>query len=415
MANVNDKSWRNRRTWLIVAGVVVVVVLLAAFMSMSGKDVPVRAEKTVRGTITAQISTNGKVEPAANFEAHAPAPTTVKRVLVHEGENVKAGQLLVELDAANARADAARADAQLRSAQADLSAVRSGGTREEVLTTQAQATKAQAEVDAAQRNLAALQRLQQKSAASAGEVEAAQNRLKAAQADLNLLRQKETSRYSGPEIERVQAQAEQARAAHAAAQDLLAHSEIRAPRAGTVYSLPVRPGQFVNGGDLIVQVADLSTVMVRAYVDEPEIGRLRIGETVLITWDAVPSRTWQGILKSVPTSIVTVGSRNVGQVTVDVDNSDHVLLPNINVSVNIVTAKDENALTVPREAVKQEDGHRYVYQVVNGRLERRDVQTSISNLTRIEIMQGLPDGAEVAVGAINGKPLQNGMQVRVIR
>jgi HlyD family secretion protein len=129
----------------------------------------------------------------------------------------------------------------------------------------------------------------------------------------------------------------------------------------------------------------------------------------------MPGRVWQGELKTVPSTVVTVGSRNVGQVTVDVDNSDLSLLPNVNVSVNIITAKDENALTVPREAVHQEDGHRFVYQVVNGQLQRRDVTTSIANLTRIEVTHGLADNVEVALGAINGKPLQNGMAVRIIR
>jgi HlyD family secretion protein len=414
--NTHDKSTeRRRRRWLTAAGVIVIVVVLAAFISMGGKQVPVRVEMAVRATITSTISTNGKIEPMDNFEAHAPAPTTVRQVLVHEGDRVKAGQLLVQLDAASARADAAKAEAQLKAAQADVHAVQAGGTHEEVLTTQAQLVKAQAEVDAGQRNLQALQRLQQKGAASAGEVEAAQNRLRAAQADLKLLQQKQTNRFSGAEVQKVQAQAEEARAAYAAAMDLLTHSEIRAPRAGTVYSLPVRAGQYVNAGDLIVQVANLSTVEVRAFVDEPDIGRLHQGQAVQVTWDAMPGRVWQGELKTVPSTVVTVGSRNVGQVTVDVDNSDLSLLPNVNVSVNIITAKDENALTVPREAVHQEDGHRFVYQVVNGQLQRRDVTTSIANLTRIEVTHGLPDNVEVALGAINGKPLQNGMSVRVIR
>ena len=76
-----------------------------------------------------------------------------------------------------------------------------------------------------------------------------------------------------------------------------------------------------------------------------------------------------------------LGTRNVGETTCVVDNQDLKLLPNINVGVTIVTAEHQNALTVPREAVRLDDGKTFVYQIVNDELQRRDIQTSISNLT----------------------------------
>jgi HlyD family secretion protein len=411
MADAHNNSGSRRRTWLIL-GVLAAVVLLAAFASLGHKDVPVRAERVTRGNLNSAIATNGKIEPADRFEAHAPAPTTVRRLLVHEGDQVKAGQLLLELDSADAHAQAAKAQAQLRAAQAELAAVRSGGTREEVLTTQSQVVKARAEVETAQRNLSALQRLQQKGAASTGEVEAAQTRLQAAQADLKLAQGRQSNRFSSEDVQRVEAQASEARAALAAANDLLQHSEIRAPRAGMVFALPVRDGQFVNAGDLLVQVSDLHTVQVRVYVDEPDIGRLHVGQSVDVKWDAFPDRIWHGNLTRVPTNVVTVGSRNVGEITCQVDNADLKLLPNVTVSVNVITAKTENALSVPREAVHMENGSHFVYEVIDGHLRRQNVQTGISNLTRIGITSGLRDNTLVALGAINGKPLQDGMAVR---
>ncbi len=404
----------NRRRWLIAGAVIVAVILLAAFMSLGRKQTPIRAERATTANIVSTISTNGKVEPVHNFEAHAPAPATVKRLFAHEGDRVKAGQLLLELDDAEARAQAAKAQAQLQAAEADLHAVRTGGTHEEVLTTESQLAKAQTEYDGAQRSLQALQRLQQKGAASAGEVEAAENRLKAAQADLELAQKKQKSRYSQPEVQRVQAQAAEARAALAAAQDLLQHSDIRAPFDGTVYALPVRQGQFVNAGDLLVQAADLNLVQVRAFVDEPDIGRLRPDEQVQISWDAIPGRVWDGTLTRVPSSVVTLGSRNVGEITCRVDNSDHALLPNVNVSVNIVTARADNVVTVPREAVHQQNGQLFVFTVSDDKLHRQNITTGISNLTRIEVTQGLAANSEVALGATNGAPVRNGMSVRVV-
>jgi len=110
---------------------------------------PVRVISVVRGPIRSLISTNGKVEPIQNFEAHAPVPTTVKRLLVKEGDKVLKGQLLLQLDDADVRSQAARAQAHMRSAQADQSELKTGGTQEEVLTLDAQLVKARSARDLA--------------------------------------------------------------------------------------------------------------------------------------------------------------------------------------------------------------------------------------------------------------------------
>jgi HlyD family secretion protein len=103
----------------------------------------VRATTVQRGAIRSLVSTNGKVEPIQNFnfEAHAPIATTVKHLLVKEGDHVRKGQLLLELDAADIRTQAARAQAQIKAAAADQAALKTGGTQEEVLALNSQLIK----------------------------------------------------------------------------------------------------------------------------------------------------------------------------------------------------------------------------------------------------------------------------------
>lgn len=405
---------KNRLLGIVIAAGLGVFVL-AAFVSLRGAKVPVRAEKAVRETISNTISTNGKIEPLENFEAHAPVATTVRKLYVHEGDWVKKGQLLLRLEDADIRAQAARAVAQLRSAQADLTAVRTGGTHEEVLTNQAELVKARTERDAAERNLAAMQNLQRRGAASPAEVQEAENRMKRAQAQVHLLEQKQQGRYSRPEVSKAQAQAAEGSATYAAAAALLRGANVRAERDGMVYSLPVREGQYVNPGDLLVQVANLSTVQLRAFVDEPEIGRLAKGQKVTVTWDALPGRSWEGTLTRVPTTVTLRGTRTVGELTCEVANPEMKLLPNVNVSVLVLTARHENALTIPREAVRDEGGKRYVFEIVNGELKKREVETAVSNLTRIEITRGLKEQAQVALGSESVENLREGMPVRVVQ
>lgn len=409
----NNASFITRHRWITAIIAIAAAVVLFASLSRD-PAVPVRAVTAQRGTIRSVVSTNGKVEPLQNFEAHAPIATTVKKLLVREGDHVKKDQLLVQLNDAKARSQAAQAKAQVLSADADFSGIQSGGNREEVLTLESQIVKARTACDTAQRNVDALRRLQQQNAASPGEVTNAEDQLKRTTADLNLLLQKQKNRYSQPEITRVDAQKSEAQAAYAAAEDVLNQLNIRAPFDGVVYSLPVLQGAYLSPGDLVLQEADLSKVRVRAFVDEPDVGRLAPGDKIDVTWDAMPDRTWEGSVSVIPAVIKLHGTRNVGETTCIVDNRDFKLLPNVNVGVTIITAEHRDVLTVPREAVRQEDGKAYVYQIVNNELQRRYVQTSISNLTQVEVTGGLPENALVALGPTNSKPLRDGLSVKVV-
>jgi HlyD family secretion protein len=377
--------------------------------------VPVRAATVTRGTIRSVISVNGKVEPLENFEAHAPVSTVVRRVLVKEGEHVKKGQLLLQLDDSEARSQAAKAQALLKAAQADMHSVESGGTQEELLSLDAQLTKARADRSAAERTLNAMRALQSKGAASPGEVKDAENNLARASADLQMLEKKKQQRYSQPEIARVESQRAEAQAAYDAAEDVLTKSNVRAPFSGIVYSLPVRQGAFVQAGDLLLQVADLSRIVVRAFVDEPDIGRLASGNKVEITWDAVPGRVWQGTVSGIPATVKVRGARNVGDTTCAVDNSDLRLLPNVNVGVTIVTAEHDKILIVPREAVHLDDSRPYVFQIQDGKLRRADVQVAVSNLTQAEISSGIVEQSKVALSVGAAKPLRDGAPVKIVQ
>jgi len=392
----------------------VVLLLFVLYSYLHQTPLKVRAVSVKRGPIRSVVSTNGKVEPVQNFEAHAPLATTVKRLLVKEGDHVRKGQLLLELDDSDIRTQAARAQAQIKAAQANLAATKNSGTQEEVMTLTAQLVKARSARDVAQRNLDAYKRLEQDGAASPGEVRQAEQTLQSTQADVTLLEQKQKERYSQPEVQSTIAQLTQAQAAYDDAVDALNKSSVRAPFQGTVYSLPVKQGAFVQTGDLLLQEADLTHILVRAFVDEPDIGRLQSGERVEVTWDAVPGRTWTGSVNSVPATVKPRGNRNVGETTCRIDNQDQRLLPNINVGVTIVAAEHDNVLTLQRDAMHIDDSAPYVFKIVDDRIRRQPIQFSLQNLTRVEITSGLSEGDTVALPAEEMKPLVDGASVKVV-
>jgi HlyD family secretion protein len=390
--------------------------LVILYSTLHQTPLKVRVTTVQRGPIRSVVSTNGKVEPLQNFsfEAHAPIATTVRRLLVKEGDRVKRGQVLLQLDDADIRAKAASAQAQIKAAQADQNALKAGGTQEEVITINSQLIKARNASQTAQHNLDALRRLQQQGAASPGEVRQAEDTLQRAQADLTLLEQKQKDRYSQPEIARIEAQSTEAQAAYASAEDALQKSTVRAPFDGIVYSVPVKEGAFVQGGELLLQEADLAKILVRAFVDEPDVGRLQVGQKVEVTWDAIPGRVWNGSVNTVPATVKLRGNRNVGETTCLIDNQDFRLLPNINVGVTIVTAEHQNVLTLQRDALRMDDSRPYVFRIDGDRLHQQTVSFSLQNLTRVEITGGLNEGDKVALPAEEQKPLVDRAKIKVV-
>ncbi len=105
-------------SWILIA---IIVVGVLVYLKVHHTVIGVRAEAAQRQNLVSSITTNGRVEPVENFEAHATAPASVRQVLVSEGQQVRKGELLVRLDDAEARAAAARAEAQIKAAQAENS------------------------------------------------------------------------------------------------------------------------------------------------------------------------------------------------------------------------------------------------------------------------------------------------------
>src|SRR5258706_1137479 len=141
--NGNSSGRQPRCGWVTALAILTVVIVLASFVPRRDEGVPVRTVVVEQGTIRSLVSTNGKIEPVNNFEAHAPIATSVRRVFFKEGDSVKKGQLLGVLDDAHARAQAARCQTLLKAAQADFSAAERGWTPEEMLRLPAQTWKSE--------------------------------------------------------------------------------------------------------------------------------------------------------------------------------------------------------------------------------------------------------------------------------
>lgn len=395
--------------WLSAA---VGLVIIFYFVQIATRSrVPVRVAAVVRSELRSTVPTNGVVEPQVNSEAHAPFSGLIKALYVHEGQKVSQGTLLLSMDDTDARARVATALAALRSAQENYNAIIQGGTQAERLSLGGELSRAQIDRDQAQHDLDALRKLQLTGAASPSEVAAAQQRLDTDDATLANLQQRKANNYDAGDISRVRAAVADAQAGYQAALQVQNQANVHAPFAGTVYLIPVSKTEYVQQGSLLLAMADLSKMQVRAYFDEPEIGKLQVNQPVTIKWDARPDKTWHGHIARIPSTIITYTTRNVGEVLVSIDDADNDLLPSTNVRVTALVANQPNALNVPREALHTENGQAYVYRVKGDKLERTNVSVGNLNLTQVEILSGLKEGDVVALGSTNGQPIGDGVSI----
>jgi len=403
-----------RRRWILwLTGAIVVV---AVMLSLANREQSpnVQTAKVKRQNITASITSNGKVEPIAPFVARAQFATFVSKIAATEGQAVHKGQLILALDDATVRAQLAKARADLLTAQAQLRNAQAGGSPEDLAQIDGDIRKSQIDVATLQKQQEELKQLVAQKAATQDELDANQSKLAQAQTALDTAQQKKAALAAAASVNLQSAQLEAQRD-----QDLIRSYEddvrtstVTAPSDGTLYSLPVHSGDYVQVGETLAEMADLSHVRVRAFVDEPDLGWLAPGEKVDIAWDALPGRAWTGITETVPKQVVQRQVRSVGEVLCSVDNSKLELLPNVNVDVKIEVRQRDNVLSVPRGAVHANGAQHYVFVVEGGVAHKRNVDVGVANASEYEIISGVKEGEVVAIGG--DTVLRDGMQVNPV-
>jgi HlyD family secretion protein len=414
-----DRRLRNRIILFLALAAVAAVILVR----LSGRQpvAKISAVTPVRENLVSSISSNGKVEPIAPYVVRAQLDTFIEKIRGVEGQAVRKGQLLLELNVKDATAQLAEARAKLLRAEDDLRAAKAGGRSDDAARTEGALATAVAQRDRLQRNHDALVRLIAQQAATKDELTANDLELGKAEAQVKQLTaaKQEFERGVRLDANRSVLQVEQLRSEVAALEEKVRDGRIVAPGDGTLYSLPVKAGDYVKVGELLAEMADLHKVRVRAFIDEPELGGLETGEQVRITWDALPNRTWTGKTQVIPKQVVQRQARSVGELLCEVNNDKLELLPNTNVSVRINSRERINVLTVPRGAVEAQGGRRFVFVVLRNTLgvgkatlEKREIHVGIADATNYEVLSGLQEGEMVALpGDVD---LKDGMPVKIV-
>ncbi|KAB0494793.1 efflux RND transporter periplasmic adaptor subunit [Pseudomonas vancouverensis] len=386
------KRSRQTRRALFAALCLIPVIAVAAWQILPPGREQFATVQVSRADIESSVTALGTLQPRRYVDVGAQASGQIHKIHVEVGDQVKEGQLLVEIDPSTQ--------------QAKLDA---GRFSVENLKAQLQEQRAQHEL--ARQKFQRQQNLAAGGATREEDVQTAQAELRATQA----------------RIEMFQAQIRQAEASLRSDQAELGYTRIYAPMAGTVVALDAREGQTLNAQQqtpLILRIAKLSPMTVWAEVSEADIGHVKPGMHAWFTTLSGGSRRWSSTVRQIlpvppkpldqtsqgsgsPTSTSKSGSARVVLYTVllDVDNSDNALMAEMTTQVFFVADQAKNVLTAPVAALQsgtEPDSQTVQVVAKNGDIQQRNVRTGISDRLRVQILDGLSEGDHLLIGPVDG-------------
>ena len=397
-------AWVRRRPGRALAaglGAALLVLLVRWLVPTAVETVTLERREVVETLVT-----TGRVQSVSRTGVGVSLVGTVARVEVEEGDRVSAGQLLIALEDAELRASAAEARARLAEAEAALGRVAS------VDLPSAAAVRDEAEVEARQllRDAERTRVLYEAGAVSRQELELAQGAAEAARLRLDGARVSARSAADGGS-DRMAAEAgvAQARQALDAALARLELTRVRAPAAGTVLVRDVEPGDAVQPGRILIEVALDGPTELIVFPDERSVARLRAGQTAVASTDAYPDRRFAAIVARI--APVVDPRQGTVEVRLAVPDPPAYLLPDMTVSVNVELDRRPGAWTLPLEAVRAPlTDTAWVLVVRDGTATRESVTVGIRDAAFIEIVDGVAEREPVVAEPAGG--VEPGERVR---
>lgn len=390
------------------------VLLLAALGAVlwQATRAPVVDGTTLHATeLVRSVQFSGRVATLARVDVGSTLTARVAQVLVREGASVRAGDVLVRLEADEVQAALAQAQAAEVQAQARLKGLQSTAR----VQAQAALAQAQATVKAARADVARAQQLVSQGFVSAARLDDAQRALGVAQAQHDgAAAQVQALAESGTELQQAQAQLAAARAAVQVAQARLGQTVLRAPGDGRVLLRSVEPGQIVQPGRVLFALALAGPVHTKAQVDERFLAQLAVGQPVTVVADAFADQRLAARVALIAPAVDA--QRGAVEVTLTLDQDAPAFLrEDMTLSIEVETARRAKALALalaalrsapgvgqgsaPGSAQGAADDTGEVLVVVDGRAQPRSVRLGLRSLQAVEVLEGLQPGDVVVWGA----------------
>ncbi|ADL70024.1 efflux transporter, RND family, MFP subunit [Thermoanaerobacterium thermosaccharolyticum DSM 571] len=372
----------------------------------SSDKIPVKVMAASSGKLNSTIVVNGSLTPNKYADVSSKLAGQVIAVNADVGDKVKAGQLLVQIDTKELKAQLQQADASIAMAnkQAEAAKVSIQAAQQNVEAAEIKVNSAKVSLDDAQKNYDRVKSLYDAGAASQSQLDAADTQLKQAQNQYNAaLNQYESAKtqvnnaqkqyeiYTGPALQ-------QAEAAKNVVQVQMTNSDIYAPLDGIVTNRNIQPGELATAGTPLLTIAETSTLKIEGTINEDIVPLLRVGQKVPVVIDAFPDKQFQGVISQIGPVATTTGQ--IFPIEIAVTNPGE-LKPGMTAKA-MLSLTGYEGIVVPVSALRYESGKTYVFTIDNKGIARKRVVTlGLQNEKYVTILEGLSAGERVAVTNVN--------------
>ncbi len=405
---------RRRLAWISTTLVVIALAGGGVWYALRRPADPIgpSVAPVMRRDLSATVMATGTIKAMVGAEVKVGSriPGRVEQLAVQVGDRVKAGQMIARLEQDDLRAAVEKARADLAGDEAKLATVKNGARTQEIQAAEAALRQAEANRLLAEVNLSRYRQLYQDGGIALQVVDTAARdydvtvaQVRTAREQLSLIREK----YTVEDLQYAAAQVVQAKAALQIAETNLGYATITAPMAGVVASVSTQQGETVTSGSAAAQaptfvtIIDLNRLQVDAYVDETDIGKVRVGQEATFSVDAFPDKEFRGTVTAIYPKALIQQNVVTYDVVIAIDNREGLLRPDMTTNTTLTVAKREKVLAIPNQAVRREDGDRVVFSQEGDRLVRRPVKTGWKDKTYTEVLSGLKEGDRVVVGELN--------------
>lgn len=451
------KAWKKIA---IGAGIAIVVAMIVGFtVHQSSKNVvTVQTGKVLRQDLATVVSASGEIKPKTYVNIGANAFGKITHLFVKEGDHVKKGQMLAQLENVQSSADVNANEASLQAAQTDAIAATAN-----LKTSQADMQRAQADFARNKLDWERAQSLYKDGLIAKSDFDSRQNAW--ATADAGLVQAQARVAQAKAQEDSAERHIAQAKATLTHYTDLLQKTTYPAPFDGVVTNLPVREGETVvigiqnAQGSTLMTIADMSIITAEVKVDETDIVNVHLGQTAEVTIDAIPKKIFHGTVSEIgDNAIVRSSGVSTSQsataseeakdfkVVVTLQDAPQDLRPGLSTTAKITTATRSNALAIPIQALtlrskeqietqnnqpgsvhaaapavkevasktKKQDDIQGVFVIRSKKALFVPVSTGITGTTDIEVLDGVKEGDEVITGSYKVlRTLRPGSSVKI--
>jgi len=403
----------TKKTLLIILPVFIILAGFYFLFRVKPVDVTVfRVKKgEVESTVTA--TTTGTVQARALSKISSHYTGRIKRILKRDGERVKKGETLLEIENNDANAQLRLAEANLRGTKTELSQLL---LSRDMVVSQASSTlnQTRAKLDNAAANLDRANSLYPKGMISKQEMDSAKSAFDVAQADYESARANELQgKMKDEEIKTARARVEQMESNLQLAGVQLGRTYITAPYSGIITELFVEEGELLSIGTPVLEMADESTMEVDAVIDEVDVGKLRIGQDVKLTFDAFKEKQSLGKILEISPYITTTKEQNrTVNIKVGITTGQDGILVGMSTDVEVITGRAKDVLYLPTNAIIEKADGQFVFIAEKGVAREKRIKTGLSNWDTSEVIEGLREGDEV-ITSLEIKKFTDGTKIKV--